>query len=316
MIPPFPSYLRLQAGGELARRVEAAGASLACCTLCPRACRIDRLAGQVGFCRSGPVARVASWNRHPWEEPPISGTHGSGTIFFSGCTGACLFCQNYPISQLGVGQDAPAERLASMMLELQKRGCHNINLVTGTHFVPQILAALELAIPQGFHLPLVYNTSGYETVETLRLLEGIIDIYLPDAKYADDEVARRISGFRHYVEHNRATLSEIYRQVGSELVLDAAGLAVRGMIVRHLVLPGGLAGSGEVARWLAANLSPEVHVSIMNQYFPAHRAVDDPVLGRKASSDEYAVAVEAFIQAGLETGWQQDPDEEEACCSD
>lgn len=305
-----PSYLRLYASGELARRAEAARAALAACTLCPRRCRVDRLTGLAGYCRSGATARVASWNRHSCEEPPISGTRGSGTIFFSGCTAACLFCQNYPISQLGVGRDAPEPELASMMLELQRRGCHNLNLVTATHFIPQVLGALVLAIPQGLCLPIVYNTSGYELVETLRLLEGIVDIYLPDAKYADDAPARQLSGYRDYVAHNRAALQEMWRQVGPELPLGGDGLAVRGMIVRHLVLPGGLAGSQEVARWLAANLSTGLHVSIMSQYFPAHRAVGHPILGRKVTAAEYAAAVAAFTAAGLENGWQQEPEEE------
>ncbi|HOG48611.1 MAG TPA: radical SAM protein [Anaerolineae bacterium] len=305
----YPSYLRLYESGELARRVTEAMAQLACCTLCPRRCRVDRLAGEQGYCRAGAVARVASWNRHMWEEPPISGTRGSGTIFFSGCTGACIFCQNYPISQLNHGDDTPVERLASMMLQLQHQGCHNINLVTGTHFVPQVLAALEAAIPQGFRLPLVYNSSGYDAVEALRLLDGIVDIYLPDAKYADDAVARELSGFRGYVEHNRAALAEICRQVGPELVCDAEGIAVRGMIVRHLVLPGGLAGSAEVAQWLAANLSPGLHISVMSQYFPAYKAVGDARLGRKITEEEYEAAIAAFVAAGLEAGWQQDPDD-------
>lgn len=304
----WPSYLSLYSTGELARRAEAAMATLAACTLCPRRCRSNRLAGELGVCRSGALARVASWNRHDWEEPPISGTRGSGTIFFSGCTGACIFCQNYPISHLNHGIDAPAERLASMMLELQARGCHNINLVTGTHFVPQVLAALVVAVPQGFRLPLVYNTSGYETVETLRLLDGVVDIYLPDAKYADDAVARRVSGFKGYVEANRAALREMFRQVGPDLELDDEGIARRGMIIRHLVLPEGLAGSAEVAQWLASNLSPRLYVSIMSQYFPAYRAIGHPQLGRKITPEEYEAAVAAFVAAGLETGWQQEPD--------
>lgn len=304
----WPSYLRLYASGELARRAEAAMASLAACALCPRRCRVDRLAGEHGVCRSGALARVASWNRHDWEEPPISGTRGSGTIFFSGCTGACIFCQNFPISHLNHGIDVSVERLASMMLELQAKGCHNVNLVSATHFVPQVLAALTAAVPQGFRLPLVYNSSGYETVETLRLLDGVVDIYLPDAKYADDAVARRLSGFVRYVEANRAALEEMYRQVGADLLLDGEGIAVRGMIIRHLVLPGGLAGSGAVAQWLAGNLSPRVHISIMSQYFPAYHAVGHPELGRKITEEEYEAAVGAFVAAGLETGWQQEPD--------
>jgi len=306
----YPSYLPVAESGELSRRVQAAQRMLAQCRLCPRRCQVDRLSGKLGYCRAGARARVASWNRHRWEEPPISGSRGSGTIFFSGCTGRCLFCQNYPISQLGVGQDVDDERLASMMLELQRDGCHNINLVTPTHFVPQILAALELAIPRGFRLPLVYNSSGYEALEALQLLEGIVDIYLPDAKYADEKVARELSGFKRYVHANQIALVEMSRQVGPRLQLDADGLAIRGLIVRHLVLPGELAGSAEVARWLAANLSPEVHVSIMSQYFPAHRAIGHETLGRKVSAEEYKRAVEAFAAAGLTNGWQQEPEEE------
>jgi putative pyruvate formate lyase activating enzyme len=305
----FPSYLNLYRNGELARRIERAYASLEDCCLCPRECGVNRLQGKQGFCRAGAEPKVASWNVHPWEEPPISGGRGSGTIFFSGCTGRCLFCQNYPISQLGVGNEIAVERLAEMMLELQGKGCHNINLVTPTHFVPQIMAALPHAIERGFRLPLVHNTSGYDTVEALKFLEGVVDIYLPDAKYADDETARRLSGFVGYVEANRAALKEMYRQVGEELVLDDEGIARRGLIVRHLVLPGGVAGTPEVLRWLAENLSPRVHISLMDQYFPAHKAVGHPILGRKITEEEYEDALRAFDEAGLENGWRQEHDE-------
>ena len=300
-----PSYLKLHRTGELRERAQAAIASLAHCTTCPHACLADRLAGEMGVCRSGPDPVIASWTVHPWEEPPISGTRGSGTIFFSGCTGRCRFCQNYPISQFGYGNRVTIERFAEMMLELQGRGVHNINFVTPTHFVPQILAAVDVAAAQGLSIPLVYNTSGFETVATLHLLEDVIDLWLPDAKYSNDTVARRISGFPHYVSVNRAALTEIYRQVGDTLVLDEDGIARRGMIVRHLVLPGGLSGTPEVMAWLAA-LSPNVHVSLMNQYFPAHKAVNDPVLGRKATAAEYDAALEAFEAAGLDNGWMQD----------
>ena len=247
-----------------------------------------------------------------WEEPPITGTRGSGTIFFSGCTGKCTFCQNYPISQLRYGNTVSIERFAEMMLELQGRGAHNINFVTPTHFVPQILAAVDAAAGQGLRLPLVYNTSGYETVETLRLLEGVVDIWLPDAKYTDDRIARRISGFPRYVAHNRAALREIFRQVGDALVLDEDGIARRGMIIRHLVLPGGLAGTAGVMRWIAAELSPNVYISVMDQYFPAYKALDDPILGRKITPEEYDAALEAFEAAGLENGWMQEHEECEA----
>jgi putative pyruvate formate lyase activating enzyme len=293
----------------LAARVKAAYAALARCELCPRACGVDRFNGGRGACAVGAEPVVASWNVHPWEEPPISGTAGSGTIFFSGCTGRCRFCQNYPISQLGYGNRVNVARLAGMMLELQRRGCHNVNFVTPTHFVPQILAAVDLAAGQGLCLPLVYNSSGYETVPTLRLLEGVIDLWLPDAKYADDAVARRVSGFPSYVAHNRAALLEIYRQVGDELVLDEAGIARRGMIIRHLVLPEDLAGTAEVLRWIATQLSPAVHVSLMDQYFPAYKVLDDPILGRKITPEEYAAALDAFDAAGLENGWMQEHDE-------
>jgi len=301
-----PGYLALSRSGELARRIEAAYALLAPCHLCPRECAADRLAGEEGFCHGGAQPKVASWTLHPWEEPPISGTRGSGTIFFSGCTGRCLFCQNYPISQLGVGNVVTVERLAEMMIELQQRGAHNINLVTPTHFVPQILAALPLAIEMGLHLPLVYNSSGYESVEVLRLLDGVVDVWLPDAKYADDDIARRLSGFPHYVEHNRLVLGEIYRQVGDELLLDDEGIARRGLIIRHMVLPGGLAGTREVLHWIASALSSRIHVSLMAQYFPAYRAVGHPVLGRKLIAEEYEEALVAFDEADLEHGWRQE----------
>jgi putative pyruvate formate lyase activating enzyme len=254
----------------------------------------------------GDLPKVSSWNLHHWEEPPISGTRGSGTIFFSGCTGRCRFCQNYPISQLGYGKVVEVQRLAGMMLELQRKGAHNINLVTPTHFVPQLLSALVHASRAGLRLPLVYNTSGYERVTMLKLLDGVVDIWLPDAKYADDATARRLSGFKGYVGKNRAALQEMFRQVGSGLQLDAEGIASRGLIVRHMVLPGGLAGTEQVLRWLASALSPQVHVSLMDQYFPAYRAFDDPDLDRKVTSEEYLAALDAFEAAGLERGWFQD----------
>jgi putative pyruvate formate lyase activating enzyme len=252
--------------------------------------------------------RLASASVHIWEEPPISGTGGSGTLFFSHCTARCIFCQNYPISQLGVGRDLDAEGLAEKMLSLQRQGCHNVNLVTATHYVPQVLAAVEVAAAQGLRIPLVYNSSGYDSIETLRLLDGVVDVYLPDSKYTDDAVARRISRFRDYVRHNRAALLEIYRQVGDELVLDDDGMAVRGMIVRHLVLPEGLSQTPEVLAWIAGNLSRDVHVSLMSQYFPAHHAVRHPALNRRVSVEEYDQALAAFDAVGLENGWRQEAD--------
>lgn len=309
----LPSYLALYRSGELAARAERARQVLQHCTLCPRECGVDRLAGELGYCRAGARPQIASWNAHPWEEPPISGTRGSGTIFVSNCTGRCLFCQNYPISQLGVGNEVSEARLAEMMMELQERGCHNINWVSPTHYVPQIVNALVLAVPMGFHLPLVYNTSGYDSLETIRLLDGVMDIYLPDAKYDDDEPALRLSGFRGYVAANRAALREIYAQVGHELVLDENGIARRGMIIRHMVLPQGLAGTRNVLSWISRELSPLIHISLMAQYFPAHRAVGDPILGRRITQKEYLEALEAFDATQIERGWRQEYGEDESC---
>ena len=305
-----PGYLRLYQSGELALRAESARAMLEHCELCPHCCGVNRLAGERGICHMGNLAKVSSWNLHRWEEPPLSGTRGSGTIFFSGCTGRCIFCQNYPISQLGYGDEVEPQRLARMMLELQRKGAHNINLVTPTHFVPQILTALLHAARGGLCLPLVYNTSGYDRVPTLSLLDGIVDFWLPDAKYADDSTARRLSGFRNYVASNRAALQEMYRQVGPELEVDSDGHALRGMIVRHMILPEGLAGTHQVLDWLARELSPRIYVSLMDQYFPAYHAIEDPVLGRKITPAEYLEALEAFDAAGLQRGWFQSASEE------
>jgi putative pyruvate formate lyase activating enzyme len=300
-----PSYMALYHSGLLADRIEAAWSMLARCELCPHRCGVHRLTGERGICGMGHGPKVSSWNLHDWEEPPVSGTRGSGTIFFSGCTGRCLFCQNYPISQLGYGQVVSIERLAEMMLELEQKGAHNINLVTPTHFVPQILAALPQAIRAGLRLPLVYNTSGYERVAVLHLLEGIVDVWLPDSKYADDNTARRLSGFRRYVHYNRRALQEMLRQVGDELVLDREGTVRRGLLIRHMVLPESLAGSEDVLSWIGEELSPRIHTSLMDQYFPAHRAVGDPHLGRKIAVAEYEAALTAFDAAGLERGWYQ-----------
>jgi putative pyruvate formate lyase activating enzyme len=301
-----PSYLALHRSGELRRRARAATAALAECRLCPHECRVNRLADGRGICRMGAQPKIASWNVHPWEEPPISGAGGSGTIFLSGCTGRCIFCQNYSISQMGYGNEVSTERFASMMIELQRRGVHNINFVTPTHFVPQILAAVDVAAGWGLRIPLVYNTSGYERVETLRLLDGVIDIYLPDIKYAVDAVAKRFSGFVRYAQRDRLALKEMFRQVGPRLVCDDTGIARRGMIVRHLVLPDGLAGTAEAMRWIAQELSPDVHVSLMDQYFPTYRSVNDAELGRKVTEEEYEAALDAFEAAGLQNGWLQD----------
>jgi putative pyruvate formate lyase activating enzyme len=253
----------------------------------------------------GHQPKVASWSLHFGEEPPISGERGSGTIFFSGCPMACVYCQNYPISQLRHGKEMGIGELAACMLELQRRRAHNINFVTPTHFTPQIVEALCVAREKGLRIPLVYNSSGYDDVHTLKLLDGIIDVYLPDMKYGSDETAAKLSGVAGYGAVNRAAVEEMYRQVG-EPELDEGGIMRRGLIIRHLVLPGGVSHTKEVLRFIAG-LSPSIGISLMSQYFPAHRASDMPGLNRKVTAEEYGEAVEILDRFGLCNGWIQSP---------
>ncbi len=299
------SYIDLYNSGELLRRVKAGYDRLKRCDLCPHGCGVNRLAGEQGRCRSGAQPRIASANLHRGEEPPISGTRGSGTIFFSGCTLRCVFCQNFPISHLGNGETITTKLLAERMLNLQRRGAHNINFVTPTHYLPQILAALWLAIPQGFRLPLVWNCSGFESVDALQLLDGIVSVYLPDMKYCDDRVAQELSGAPGYRDYNRAALIEMLRQVG-HLQVDGEGIAAQGLIIRHLVLPEGKAGSSETLPWIAANLGVETHVALMSQYFPAGQAATTHGVDRPLTHGEYDAACEALEEAGLENGWVQE----------
>jgi putative pyruvate formate lyase activating enzyme len=299
------SYIDLYHSGELARRIKAGYARLACCDLCPHACGVNRLAGDTGICGGGRSPRIASANVHRGEEPPISGTRGSGTIFLSGCTLNCRFCQNFPISQLRNGVDLSTGELADKMLGLQKKGAHNINFVTPSHFTPQILAALYLAIRKGFTLPIVWNTSGYERLDTLALLDGVVDIYLPDMKYSSKEQAHYLSAAPDYPALNRVAVAEMLRQVG-QLECDEDGIGVKGLIIRHLVLPEGRAGSAETLAYIADNLGEETHIALMSQYFPAHLAPETPGIGRRVSAEEYGEAVEALEECGLENGWVQD----------
>ncbi len=292
------SYLRLPRRGELPRRVEQARAMLADCRLCPRECGVDRLAGKVGTCRTGRQAIVASFHAHFGEEAPLVGSHGSGTIFFSWCNLRCLFCQNYEISQLGEGEAVTPDTLAMMMLVLQKRGCHNINLVSPSHVVPQIMEALELAAEHGLTIPLVYNSGGYDALATLALLDGIVDIYMPDMKYADAAIAQELSGIKDYPAHNRAAVKEMHRQVG-DLALDENGVATRGLLVRHLVLPEGLAGTADVVRFLATEISPQTYLNVMDQYRPCYKAHTRPPLDRPLTRQEYQQAVDLALAAGL-----------------
>ena len=298
-------YLDLYTSGELLRRVRSAYDRLRRCDLCPHLCGVDRIAGETGLCRAGFRPRIASANLHSGEEPPVSGCRGSGTIFLTGCSLACRFCQNFPISQMGNGEELTPSALAGRLLRLQERGAHNINFVTPTHYIPQILAALWHAVGRGFTLPVVWNSSGYEKVDALELLDGVVDIYLPDMKYGDDATARAFSSAPGYVDANRAAVGEMLRQVG-HLEIDENGVALKGVIIRHLVLPEGAAGSGEILPWIARNLGVETHVSLMKQYFPAHLAVGMPELNRKITDEEYESAVEALESAGLENGWVQE----------
>jgi putative pyruvate formate lyase activating enzyme len=291
---------------ELEHRIEQAYGLLEACRVCPRECGVNRLKNdKLGFCRSGLNPVVASAGAHHGEEPPLSGSRGSGTIFLANCNLKCVYCQNYPISQLGNGAERTPGELACQMLWLQEQGCHNLNLVTPTHFMPQIVKAWGIARERGFTLPMVYNTSGYDSVEALRLLDGIVDIYLPDMRYSDNRVAMRYSIAPHYVEVNRAAVREMYRQVGN-LELDEHGIAKRGLIIRHLVLPGGLSGTEGVMKFLAEEISKDVYISLMSQYFPAYKAAEFKELSRRTTIDEYEDACRIMESYGLENGWVQE----------
>jgi putative pyruvate formate lyase activating enzyme len=300
----YPSYLNLLEGERLKARAREAAELLRDCSLCPRRCGVDRISGEIGECGAGPRAMVSSCNEHHGEEPPISGIRGSGTIFLTNCNMKCVYCQNYPISQLGHGEEVSEAELARMMLSLQKRGCHNINFVTPTHYMPQILAGLALAVEQGLTLPVVYNTGGYELVEVLKLLEGIVDVYMPDMRYASNENGLKYSCVSDYVTHNRAAIREMHRQVG-DLETDERGVAVRGMVVRLLVLPGSLSGTEETLEFIAKEVSTGTYVSLMAQYFPAHRANLFPPLDRRITREEYSKAFRKMEELGLTKGWAQ-----------
>lgn len=293
-----PSYKALSASGELRRRSEKARQILSCCTLCPRQCRVNRTAGELGICQIGSQAPVADFAPHFGEEGPLVGSRGSGTVFFSRCNLLCVFCQNFEISHVGQGTIVSDRQLADIMLDLQQQGCHNINLVTPTHVVPQILAALDIAAADGLNLPLVYNNSSYECVETLALLDGVIDIYMPDFKFWSPESAKRYANAPDYPERAREAVIEMQRQVG-ELVVDEQGLAVRGLLLRHLVMPDGLAETEEILHFIATKISPHTYVNIMDQYRPCGYAVHMPSLYRSLSTGEYRQALKLARQAGL-----------------
>lgn len=283
---------------ELNARSQQAREKLRSCTLCPNRCGKDRLAGELGLCRTGRLARVSSYGPHFGEERPLVGRRGSGTIFFSQCNLRCVYCQNYTISQMGEGREVTADELAGMMLSLQESGCHNVNLVSPTHVIAQVLEAMEVACRRGLYIPVVYNTGGYDSVEALRLLDGIVDIYMPDMKYSDAEIARRYSGIKGYPEANRAAVKEMHRQVG-DLKIDSTGVATRGLLVRHLVLPEGLSGTAEVARFLYEEISPNTYLNVMPQYRPAFHAASMPPLDRPVTREEYVEAVQTCLDQGL-----------------
>ena len=293
----WPAYLELYQTGELPRRAKAAERLLEPCRVCPRECLAQRLQGNTGVCGVADQAMVSSYGPHFGEERPLVGFGGSGTIFLAHCNLCCVFCQNFEISQRGHGRSISPQELARMMLDLQRQGCHNINFVTPTHEVPHILQALLLAVDGGLRLPLVYNCGGYESLETLRLLDGVMDIYMPDFKYGDAGMAKRYSGVEDYPDVARAALREMHRQVG-DLALDERGIATRGVLVRHLVLPNGLAGTAEAVSFLA-ELSRDTYVNVMAQYRPCYRAHEYPPLARRPTRVELEEAIRLARAAGL-----------------
>jgi putative pyruvate formate lyase activating enzyme len=298
MVPFQPAYLKLLETGELQDRVSRAYDLLSICDVCAWNCPVDRHAGKLGVCRTGMRAKISSYGPHLGEEDPLRGWRGSGTIFFTRCNLHCQYCQNHDISQTDVGQEVEPEDLAAIMLELQKRGCHNINFVSPSHVVPQILAAVAIAAQAGLHLPLVYNTGGYDSMSSLELLDKVIDIYMPDMKYASAQIARHYSKIRNYPKVNRAAVGEMHRQVG-DLEIDQDGLATRGLLVRHLVLPNNLAGTAQIVQFLAEEISPNTYLNLMDQYRPAFKAHHFPKLNRRITAGEYRAALQAAKNAGL-----------------
>ncbi len=294
-----PGYLRLKETGELEKRAEKALKVLESCVLCGRQCRVNRVENlRQAPCRTGRNALVASFGPHHGEEAPISGSRGSGTIFFTHCNMKCVYCQNYDISHLGEGSEYPAEALSEIMLRLQDIGCHNINLVSSTHIVPHFLEALVLAAGKGLEIPIVYNTGGYDSLQALELLKGIVDIYMPDMKYSDERVAFELSGVSNYPETNREAVKEMWNQVG-DLEVDDNGVAGRGLLVRHLVLPNGLAGSRAILEFIAKHVSRNTSVNIMGQYRPVFKADEFEKINRYPFTCELKEAVETAASLGL-----------------
>ncbi|MGA1795374.1 MAG: radical SAM protein [bacterium] len=295
---PRPGYIELYEKGELQKRRDAARALLSPCTLCPRTCKVDRLRGERGFCRTGALPVVSSYGPHFGEESPLVGEHGSGTIFITHCNLGCIFCQNYEISHLGEGQEISPEDLSRIMLDLQRRGCHNINFVSPTHVVPFILDALPFAIDRGLTLPLVYNTGGYDSLASIRLLEGVFDIYMPDFKFAGAEEGKQYAHAPDYFQVACAALAEMHRQVG-DLQLDSRGIAWRGLLIRHLVMPEGVAGTDKVMAYISQRLSKDTYINIMDQYRPCGEARLHPEIDRAITGEEFAGAIRIAHSYGL-----------------
>ncbi len=304
------SYSELHKSGELKLRAERLMSRLFSCDICPRKCGVNRLNGETGFCRSSDLPLVSSYCPHKGEEPPISGTKGAGTIFFTYCNLKCVYCQNYQISQTEEDQSFKAvsiERLSDIMIELQDMGCHNIDLVTPTHFVPQIVAALDIASEKGLSIPIVYNSNGYESIETLKELNGVVDIYLPDLKYSKSLNGEKYSRVKDYPRIARAAIKEMWDQVGP-LETDAEGIATKGIIIRHLILPNFIDGPKECLNWISDEISMFADVSLMSQYYPEHEAFNYPELSRTITEKEYKKALNILSNAGLNDGWTQELD--------
>lgn len=299
-----PKYRYLISLKKLTLLVNKLYSQLKKCCLCPRNCKVNRLKGEIGFCRANSKVKLYSYLAHPGEEPPISGQKGSGTIFFSNCSLRCVYCQNYKFSQLEQGREVGIEELAQIMLKLQEEGCHNLNLVTPTHYIPQILQALILAIKTGLNIPIVYNTSGYENISTLNYLKDVVDIYLADMRYGRNSEANAYSYAPNYVEINQKAIKTMYDQVGN-LILNEGGLAQRGLIIRHLVLPKKTSGAEEVLNFIAKNISLNTCISLMAQYTPAYKAKEYSPLSRRITSLEYEKVIELMHRLGLNNGWVQ-----------
>ena len=301
---PLPSYTFLS-DQSWCVKIAAADALASVCALCPRRCGVDRLKNQKGFCEAGSTLTISSVFPHHGEEPPLSGSGGSGTIFFSHCTLHCCFCQNHQISHEGEGAPYTVEALAHKMMELQSLGCHNVNLVTATHFLPWVLRALKESVKIGLNVPIVYNCGGYETVETIEILRDIVDIWLPDIKYGDNTAAQKYSRAPDYVEVNHAAIRAMFRQVG-RLRVDKNNVGVRGLIIRHLVLPSGLSGSESVVRWLLSLFDPDdITISLMAQYFPAYHSKDFPEINRRITRAEYEPVAALFANSGFAGFFQE-----------